>query len=172
MFGPDWTDVESAKRWMEQRYIGSAELGSPLYQYLRTLGDQADEREEHLSTYELGKWLSANKIAGGAHYPAESESLIFYPEYKHPAFSSDNKGKDTRKKGHESFKARDKTSRQRKPIRESRDPPPSKTTAKKIGHQSKGAMLTEPKAPRQLKAQGRALRPSTTGRKHGKTGRV
>lgn len=90
MSEPDWGNVDVAKKWLEQRFVGSTEAGSPLYQYFMDLaakGLGTDWREEHLSTYELSRWLTANAIKSGIRYPAEVECTTFYPEYKYPGYS-------------------------------------------------------------------------------------
>ena len=188
MSGPDWKDVDSAKRWLEQRFVGSAEAGSPLYQHLIDLGARGlttDWREEHLSTYELMRWITASNITGGIRYTSEFESITFYPGYRHPAFSADNEYQQSTNENQERSKAHDKSpwgkkkggraknqksSSQQTTQQRSKDLLPAKETAKK--RQSRGARHIDPKAMGQLEARVKTLRPRLGGRKHGKTGKT
>ncbi|KAL9630921.1 MAG: hypothetical protein Q9164_006173 [Protoblastenia rupestris] len=187
MSEPDWKDKDSTKRWLEQKFVGSAKKGSPLYQYLISLGRKTDGREVHLSTHELVRWLRANKINSAVHYPAELDSMIFYPEYKYPMFLLDKKHQHSTKRDQTSFKAHGRTpqlqtksgragkskpSRQRTTNNQPKNISPSKAILKSTGRQSKGAKQTDPKAPRQLEAQVRILRSETAKRKQGKTGKA
>ena len=65
-------------------------------------------REEHLSTYELMRWLQANKITGGYHYPPESECITFYPRYDYPGSRAYQQKRSPRQENRKKSKPRAK----------------------------------------------------------------
>ena len=172
MSEPDWTNIDSTKRWLEQSYTGSAEAGSPLYQYLLTLGRNTKRRESHLITYELVKWMSVNQVDDSVRYPPPSQTTVFYPEYQ-PAFLSEGVYKPYNEDIRKSNVAVDKSNRQKQRSIKARihhleSTPIPKTTEKKdvvpkvvaqtTKRRSKGIKQGKPEAPRQERAQKRPLR--------------
>ena len=81
MSEPDWRDKKASKQWLEERYVGSAEAGSPLLQHCMVKGRNTRRLEDHLSPHELLRWLQANKTTGAIHYGPQSTDYIFYNEY-------------------------------------------------------------------------------------------
>lgn len=84
MSEPDWRDKSASKQWLEERYVGSAGAGSPLLQHCMVKGRNTHRLEDHLSRYELYRWLVVNKTSGAFHYGPQSVDFIFYPEYGTP----------------------------------------------------------------------------------------
>lgn len=85
MSEPDWTDVNSARRWLEQRYpIDNRERGSPFYRYLkdeRAMGRKIEGREEYLCKDELVRWWIETPPGLEYIYRAQDPYPRYYPEY-------------------------------------------------------------------------------------------
>ena len=187
----DWNDVPSAKRWLEQRFLGSVEAGSPLYQYLLDLGAKGidtDRREEHLSTYELSRWLKANAVKTGIRYPVAYQTITFYPEYIYPGFLPDQQTNSTvedrrrsisRKKGparkRNGSKVSDvkssKTSNKPKEATQSSERKPKGKTATHAERKSKGAVKGIQEMP-EAEQRIRTLRPRVASRQRRETGKI
>lgn len=85
MSEPDWTDVNSARLWLEQRYpIDDRKNGSPFYRYLRderARGHKIEGREEYLCKDELVRWWIETPPSLGYIYRAQDPYPRYYPEY-------------------------------------------------------------------------------------------
>ena len=84
---PNWQNKTEAKAWLEKRFPGSSEKGSPLLQYLLSLvavGLSSNGREEHLTGFELGKFIRAAGIKGAIRYPSALDRDVYYPEHTQP----------------------------------------------------------------------------------------
>ena len=167
---PNWKNKRSAKKWLEQKYTGSAEEGSPLYQYLLTLNGKTHGLEGRLTLFELARWLRANNITHSLHYPPPSDSKIFYPSYEHPEVLRQL----------EEEKRQDHARRRSSRIAKSKQAKPRPTKDSEIVLEFKdfkkrrmpkqSLMRTKPDVTRQLGPRIRALRPGAAGRKHSVTG--
>ena len=84
MSEPDWDDADASREFLERDYTGSAEAGSQFYQYCMDKGRDAYRLRlvEHLSAFELSRYLEANQFTGGIHI--SGDSTVIYPGYKHP----------------------------------------------------------------------------------------
>ena len=180
---PDWTDIDSAKKWLEQRFVGSIEAGSPIYQYfvdLKAKGIGTDWREEHLSGYELDRWLRANEITSGIHYPCEYDRIVYYPEYQYPGYPVDKQPKlfpdvDVKRAkssdGASVLKERSygrKTSKRVAAKQQSQDRPKGKSKRKAV-NTSKSTRKTDPA---RVEERIRTLRPRDVGRQRRETGKT
>lgn len=190
MSGPNWRNIDSAKRWLEERFVGSSEAGSPLYQYLIDLGLKGlktNWREEHLTTYELMRSVKANKITGAIHYPGQAEAILLYPDYNHPSFIAANAHQNPRKNENQGPKASDENIGPRKKGRPKnhrsflgekkvnkglKDNSSPKEKVRKSTGQQKTTKAINTKTTRQSSDRVRTLRPRIGGRQHGKTGKI
>ena len=153
MSGPDWKDIDSAKRWLEQRFDGNPAAGSPLFQYLNDLGARGldvDRHEEHLAVYELMRWRHFNNITTRLCYAPDPDRNVFYPEYTPPPHGSKTQRLHRRQEHRDMANARENISPRRttkgdratkppsqpKTIKPSRATVPSVKTPKKTTHQS------------------------------------
>ena len=85
MSEPDWTDVKSARDWLETRYlVANNEMGSPFFQYLKDelgKGNKIRGRETYLSRHEFLKWLLDTQGDRAFHYSVDALRTPYYPEY-------------------------------------------------------------------------------------------
>ena len=189
MSDPDWVNIESAKRWLEQRFNGNPDAGSPLYQYLNHLGARGrdvDGREEHLTTYEIMRWRKVNSITGRVCYAGELDRKVFYPEHQPPPYDSKTRRlhdsepllNPAKAPENESPRPRTKGDRAAKPpsqqktIEASRATLPSVKAPKKTTHQSQRVEHLNLEATRQCRLRLETLRPRIGGRTHGESGKI
>ena len=185
MSGPDWKDLPATKCWLEQRYTGNAQAGSPLYQYLITLGRDTDQREEHLSVYELAGWRSANNIESSSRCPTTTDSMILYPEYDHSTLSSANGQLISKSEQKETKEVEEKetwtqskrvkvvipiSKGKRRANEEQKEHHPRRTSDVQHVRPSKVARLSKTKSPNGPLASSRTLRSGPAGRKQGSKG--
>lgn len=176
MSGPDWENKDSAKQWLEQRYVGSVEKGSPCLQYLIDLGTKGlstQRREEHLTAYELMKWLSACNITGGIRYPGEGESVTFYPDYQHPSFSGSKAVDQSSRKKHKKASRLTKAQLaiQQATLKQVRDLMEAMEKVEEINRQRMSEKQVDPRELRKPEARLKTLRPGVRGREHGDSGK-
>lgn len=82
MSEPDWNDADASRAFLEQDYTGSEEAGSQFFQYCMDKGLEAYRLIEHLTAFEMSRYLEANNITHGIHIPADS--VKYYPGYRYP----------------------------------------------------------------------------------------
>lgn len=194
---PYWRDADSAKQWLEQRYVGSTEAGSPLYQYLIDLGAKGlktNWHEIHLTTYELMRWVRASNITGGIRYPSQAEMTVYYPEYNPPTSSSrrgksrgKGKTKPSKRSEQRYLEGYNKGEEQKGNSDQANDRNPlgQRKTSKVLKEQSSIKGMTknrrlrrefspglDPKTTRQPNARLKSLRPRIGDRKYGSTGKI
>ena len=185
-----WKDIDADKRLLNEHYPGSAEKGSPLFQYLLDRwgkGLEIHMREQHLTTYERSKYFKAIGYTGVRGYPSECQLIVHYREYQYPGFSSEQQTQPTVIEDQESVKSQNRGRARKRKGRRRADPTipkrrrswePTKEGVRltvlnrRETRRIKQLLRDQLIFPPHVEARLRSLRPRNEARKRGKTGKI
>lgn len=99
MSEPDWENVDAVRAWLEKRYTGSVQKGSPYFQYLKDQlkqGQMIQGQERRLSGGELSRWIEETSERDQEfRYPIRENEPKYYPEYGYPEESDGSQSPTT-----------------------------------------------------------------------------